>query len=277
MDKENIARCLIIKYLESCAANETKNVDELEVSIDCLKNLWGIEDPKVNLPGVNSIVDLIPDITYDPQKAVEFKNQGNQALGQGNTDEAIRLYTEAIKCDPSQYVFYSNRSAAYTKKEDYDNAIKDAEKAISLNPSFPKSYSRLGFALWKLGRIEEARQAYQRGIRSCTDNQALKENLASLDQSNPSSSSSSTSGQSAGGAGGNAQNPFASLGQMFGNNPMFAQLAQRLEDPAVQAALQEPEMQELVQQIQANPASLMTMMGDPRFSKLLGLIMGQQN
>ena len=264
MNKEQVARCLILQYLENCANTDAEHIDELGVSIDCLKNLWGIENPEVKLPGVKSILDLIPDVAYDAEKAVDLKNQGNKALQSGNVDEAIRLYSEAIKCDPTQYVFYSNRAAAYSKKDNYEEAIKDAEKAISLKPDFPKSYSRLGFALWKLGRVEEARDAYKRGIRSCEDNQSLKDNLASLGPEKEAEKP-----QGAAGA-----DPLGGLGAMFANNPMLAQFADRLNDPKVKEMLQQPEMVELIQQLQSNPSQIMQMMGDPRVMKLLGAIMG---
>lgn len=41
--------------------------------------------------------------------AEEFKAKGNAALQAKKFDEAIEMYTEAIKLDPSNQVFYSNR------------------------------------------------------------------------------------------------------------------------------------------------------------------------
>ncbi|EAY17757.1 TPR Domain containing protein [Trichomonas vaginalis G3] len=262
MNKERLAQCLILQYLESCASKDTEHQDELEVSIDCLKNLWKIDNPAVSIPGVNSIIDLIPEPKYDTDAANKLKVKGNEALSAGNVDEAIRYYTEAIKVDPSQHIFYCNRAAAYTTKGDYQAAIDDSEKAISLNPTFPKSYSRLGLALYKLNKIDEAREAYKRGIRACTDNQALKDNLASLGPEKPQ------------GGAGNGANMAEQLGAMFANNPMFAQFAERLKDPSVQAMLEEPDMVDLLSQIQSNPAAIMSMMGDPRLQRLLGAIMG---
>lgn len=262
MNKERLAQCLILQYLESCASTDTEHQDELEVSIDCLKNLWKIDNTAVSIPGVNSIIDLMPDPSYDTEAANKLKLKGNEALSAGNIDEAIKYYTEAINTDPTQHIFYCNRAAAYTNKGDYDAAIKDSEKAISLNPSFPKSYSRLGLAFYKLGKIEEAREAYKRGIRACTDNQALKDNLASLGPEAPSSNG--------------APNMAEQLGAMFANNPMFAQFADRLNDPSVQAMLQEPEMMNFIQSIQANPSAIFSMMSDPRMQRLLGAIMGGQ-
>lgn len=56
----------------------------------------------------------------------------------GNYELAIELYTKAIKLDPNNHVHYSNRSAAYAKKGDYQNALKDAEKTITIKPDWPK-------------------------------------------------------------------------------------------------------------------------------------------
>lgn len=45
--------------------------------------------------------------------ATEFKNQGNAAFSAGRFEEAIKLFSRAIEEDPTQHVFYSNRSGAY--------------------------------------------------------------------------------------------------------------------------------------------------------------------
>ena len=45
--------------------------------------------------------------------AAQAKERGNKAFGDGNFREAIRQYTEAIKYEPKNHVFFSNRSAAY--------------------------------------------------------------------------------------------------------------------------------------------------------------------
>jgi small glutamine-rich tetratricopeptide repeat-containing protein alpha len=61
-----------------------------------------------------------------------------------NFDQAVDSYTQAIALDPTNVVYYSNRAAAHSSKGDHMSAVTDAEKAIQLNPSFIKAYSRLG-------------------------------------------------------------------------------------------------------------------------------------
>ena len=78
------------------------------------------------------------------EEAEQFKAAGNVALQAGNLTEAIENYTKAINADGTNHVYYSNRSAAYLKKGDGNNALEDANSTIAINPEFRKGYSRKG-------------------------------------------------------------------------------------------------------------------------------------
>jgi len=78
------------------------------------------------------------------EEAEQFKAAGNKALQAGNLTEAIENYTKSINCDGTNHVYYSNRSAAYLKKGDGNNALEDAKSTIAINPEFSKGYSRKG-------------------------------------------------------------------------------------------------------------------------------------
>ena len=72
------------------------------------------------------------------QDAVEAKNRGNACLSAKDFDGAIDHYSQAIKLDPEDPVFYSNRSAAYLSKGFHESALKDAKECIKLKPSWSK-------------------------------------------------------------------------------------------------------------------------------------------
>ena len=65
--------------------------------------------------------------------AVEAKNMGNSAFKAGKTKEALNCFSDAIALDPSNEVYYSNRSAVYLKLNDPKRAAQDATKCIELN------------------------------------------------------------------------------------------------------------------------------------------------
>jgi tetratricopeptide (TPR) repeat protein len=257
MDKSRIARCLILRYLESCAADDPEHDEEFSVSIECLKNIWGIQDTSTALPGVRSLLDLIPDQVYDKERGIKLKLEGNAALKDGNFDLALAKYTEAIAADPTEPTFYCNRAAVRSRRGEHDLAIPDCEKALSLDPKYASAYSRLGFAYFSKGDIEKAKEAYERGIRACPDSQQLKDNLKSLPVP-PAAAAPDLAGLFGG----------------LASNPMFAGLAERFKSPEVQALVQDPEMQGLLAELQANPAALMTKLGDPRMQRLFGAVMG---
>ena len=95
----------------------------------------------------------------------ELKRQGNEAAKAGDYDKAIELYTEAIKIDENNHILYSNRANIYNLKKDFDLALQDAEKCISIAPQFGKGYVRKADALMGLGRSNEAMLALDEGTK----------------------------------------------------------------------------------------------------------------
>lgn len=93
----------------------------------------------------------------------ELKEKGNTALNAEKFDEAIAAYTEAIALDAKNHVLFSNRSAAFAKAGKFREALEDAEKTISLNPTWPKGYSRKGVAAAGLRDYMKALEAYNEG------------------------------------------------------------------------------------------------------------------
>ncbi|XP_057316344.1 stress-induced-phosphoprotein 1-like [Hydractinia symbiolongicarpus] len=107
-------------------------------------------------------------------QANELKDKGNKALQAEKFDEAITFYTQAIELDGTNHVFYSNRSAAYAKKGEYENALQDAKKTVEIKPDWGKGYSRLGAALCYLNQETKALEAYQEGLKKDPNNAQLK-------------------------------------------------------------------------------------------------------
>ncbi|CAF1360246.1 unnamed protein product [Adineta steineri] len=180
----------------------------------------------------------------------ELKSKANAAFSAGKNDEAINLYTQAIALDEKNHVLYSNRSAAYAKGTKYEEALKDAEKCISLKPDFVKGYSRKGAALSFLKRYDEAINVYEEGLKIDPNNQQLTTDLeiARKDSSGP--------------AGG---------GLNFFSDPQF--LTQLMTNPKARELLKDPETAMLMKMMQQNPNNAQ-LLSNPKIMKLLGCVLG---
>jgi tetratricopeptide (TPR) repeat protein len=113
----------------------------------------------------------------DQTAAGECKAQGNAAFSAKRWKEAIDHYTKAMEQDPFDHVFCSNRSACYAESEEFEKALRDAERCIALNPQFAKGYSRQALALFHVGRYVEMEAAARKGLELDSSSVALQDLL----------------------------------------------------------------------------------------------------
>jgi len=109
--------------------------------------------------------------------AEELKGLGNAALQAGAFADAVRHYTGAISLDPSNHIYFSNRSAAHLSAGNAEAAVADGEACVELKPDWPKAHSRVGAALHKLGRLGDAVGAFTRGLELCPGDAGLATGL----------------------------------------------------------------------------------------------------
>uniref|UniRef100_A0A8V5GCU9 Stress-induced-phosphoprotein 1 n=2 Tax=Melopsittacus undulatus TaxID=13146 RepID=A0A8V5GCU9_MELUD len=178
-----------------------------------------------------------------------LKEQGNQALADGDVAAAVRHYSAAIALDANNHVLFSNRSAAYARQGEYARALADACRTLELRPDWAKGYSRKAAALEFLQRLEEAKATYEEGLRHEPHNTQLREGLRGVE---------------------------ARLAERKLLNPFSApDLLTRLEgDPRTRNLLRDPEYRGLLEQLRRDPARLGSKLQDPRVMTTLSVLLG---
>lgn len=76
------------------------------------------------------------------EKANEFKTRGNDCVKLNQYQKAIHYYTEAIRLNKIEPVYYTNRALCYLKQNKFTECIGDCTKAIDLDKKAVKAYYR---------------------------------------------------------------------------------------------------------------------------------------
>jgi len=96
--------------------------------------------------------------------AIIFNNRGTGYSRKGEYDRAIRDFDAALRLKPDDASAFYNRGIAYYGKGQYDQAIRDFTEAIRLKPDYTSAYGNRGLAYAKLGRRDKAIADYRKAI-----------------------------------------------------------------------------------------------------------------
>ncbi|XP_008313430.1 uncharacterized protein LOC103382405 isoform X2 [Cynoglossus semilaevis] len=104
-------------------------------------------------------VDLAADEITDRSR--ELAAAGNRLAASGQYLAAVECFTEAIKFNPTEIRLFGNRSLCYERLQQYENALRDAELALSMEPKWIKGLFRKGKALCGLKKYYDASLVYK--------------------------------------------------------------------------------------------------------------------
>ncbi|XP_045411069.1 RNA polymerase II-associated protein 3 [Lemur catta] len=121
-------------------------------------------------------------IHIDSQKALALKEKGNKYFKQGKYDEAIECYTKGMDADPYNPVLPTNRASAYFRVKKFAVAESDCNLAIALNRSYTKAYARRGAARFALQKLEDAKKDYEKVLELEPNNFEATNELRKINQ-----------------------------------------------------------------------------------------------
>ncbi len=177
------------------------------------------------------------------ETAKDWKDKGNALVKEKKYKEALDCYTKAIEIDPNDPILYSNRSAMHLNLSEFEQALTDADKAISLKADYAKGYLRKGKALEGLQKLKEALDTYKLGLEKDSKNAQLLEASQELE---------------------------ASL-----NNPFLKNYPKLFTDPRTAGMMKDPNFKNLLDFAMRDQKILMQMMQtDPRFMTVFSVLTG---
>ncbi len=90
---------------------------------------------------------------------------GKSLLKNGDYIEAVEHFTRIIESDPEFAEAYNQRAIAYFMREEWTEAIRDCKRTLARNPNHFGALAGMGHVYARLGKTEEAMQAYRQALR----------------------------------------------------------------------------------------------------------------
>ena len=113
------------------------------------------------------------------RSAEEYYKRGDENLRNGNYEQAIEDFTEAIRLNPNSPSSYNNRAwvYAYHLKTNFDQAISDATQAIRLSPNEPNHFGTRGWAYLGKGDYDSATDDFFKALELGSNAPEVREGL----------------------------------------------------------------------------------------------------
>jgi tetratricopeptide (TPR) repeat protein len=141
------------------AVEAIKKQQEAEVQFQALKTHYDAGIAAIEqMKAAQTKLAATPKDQQDPVKA-----QITQAGGTAVTELSAALSLEKPE-DPNRSIVLSRLGEAYESMSDWQNAADTYQKAIALKPDAAANYNNLGNDLAKLGKVDDARAAYQKYV-----------------------------------------------------------------------------------------------------------------
>ena len=108
---------------------------------------------------------------------VAHNDLGNALLKDGQIDEAIRQYQEALHLKADYAEAHYNLGVALDQKGQMDEAIRHYQEAIRVKPAYADAHNNLGIDLYQQGHTGEAIRQFQEALRLKPDHAQILHNL----------------------------------------------------------------------------------------------------
>jgi len=129
----------------------------------------------------------------------ELMSEGRDLLQKGKYEEAIDKYIEVINVDNQAHAATHNISICYQRKGDWGKALEYVNRAIGKNATISKYFNSKGTILFQLKRLDEAKRAWEEGLRLDPQNKTIESNLSMLKAPPPAPSPRPRSSSGSGG------------------------------------------------------------------------------
>lgn len=256
-----------------------------------------VEDEDEDMPEYGDITLKTDDSMI--AQAEEFGSKASIATAEGRYDDALDLYTEAVKLNPTSASLYTKRAGVYIKMKKPKKAIHDCTKAIELKPDCDRAYKWRGKANKMLGNWVDAFNdlTHANQLEPDDDTNSMLKNVTPnatklMDHKRRydlrreelekrkneekvrkarevyEQQKEQQSSQSSGASGGFAGYPGAFPGSA-GGMPGMPDLNQILSDPELIHAIQDPEVSQAFQDVALNPANITRYETNPKIKRVL--------
>ncbi|VUZ54606.1 unnamed protein product [Hymenolepis diminuta] len=232
----------IAAFLKNECSSGLHSVDvteSLEVARQCIESAFDVSGDSKSEVDLLALVGkqitsrpTVRQVTPEEKaKAESLKTQGNSFVSAEKFQEALECYNKAVALDPYNAIYYCNRAAANHRLLKYSEAISDCEKALEIDSSYSKAYSRMGNTFCSMGNYSKSVEAYRKAVALDPNNENFKQNLeiaeTKLKESQQSSIGASSGPNFVG----------LDLGSLL-SNPVMRNMAQRLmTDPQMQTTV----------------------------------------
>jgi Flp pilus assembly protein TadD len=112
-----------------------------------------------------------------PDDAVAYNNRGYDWYMKGKLDKAIADYNQALVLCPKYATVFSNRGVAWDAKGEQDRALADYNEALAVDPTIASAYNDRGVNEAKRGQYDLAQADYYRSMSADPTYAAAYENL----------------------------------------------------------------------------------------------------
>jgi tetratricopeptide (TPR) repeat protein len=106
------------------------------------------------------------EIALQHPEIMTLINKADELSNSGEPKEALEVCNEAISISPYFALSYIVLSGIHGNLGQFDEAIKDADKSIQLDPNSAIAYSNKGIALYALGAGQKSKDKMNEAIKS---------------------------------------------------------------------------------------------------------------